>query len=42
MVISYLITGQLHMAFSIGSNEVIKNGLYYFHERIWNGIKIRK
>ncbi|RZS94821.1 DUF2061 domain-containing protein [Cecembia calidifontis] len=36
MVISYFVTGQLVMAVSIGSIEVItKIALYYFHERIW-------
>lgn len=37
MVISYFITGNLVMAVSIGSIEVItKMVLYYFHERAWN------
>lgn len=37
MVISYFITGNLVMAVSIGSIEVItKMILYYFHERAWN------
>lgn len=37
MVISYLITGSLAMAASIGSIEVVtKMILYYFHERVWN------
>lgn len=37
MVISYLITGSLVMAASIGSIEVVtKMVLYYFHERAWN------
>jgi len=37
MVISYLITGSLAMAASIGSIEVVtKMILYYFHERTWN------
>jgi len=37
MVISYLITGSLAMAASIGSIEVVtKMILYYFHERLWN------
>jgi len=36
MIISYIITGKLTVAFSIGSVEVItKTILYYFHERIW-------
>lgn len=43
MLISYMITGQLTMAFSIGSIEVFtKMILYYFHERIWSNIKIRR
>ncbi|MGB5867536.1 MAG: DUF2061 domain-containing protein [Arcobacteraceae bacterium] len=37
IVISYLITGSLTMAASIGSIEVVtKMILYYFHERAWN------
>ncbi len=37
IVISYLITGSLAMAASIGSIEVVtKMILYYFHERAWN------
>ena len=40
MVISYFITGELTMAISIGSIEVVtKMILYYGHERIWNYIK---
>ncbi len=40
VVISYFITGNLVMAASIGSIEVItKMILYYFHERAWNRIK---
>ncbi len=36
MLISYLITGRLTMAISIGSAEVVtKTVLYYFHERLW-------
>lgn len=43
MVISWIITGRLGIAISIGSIEVItKMVLYYFHERIWNFIKWRK
>ncbi|MBE0513978.1 DUF2061 domain-containing protein [Sulfurimonas sp.] len=41
MVISYIITGSLVMAASIGSIEVVtKMILYYYHERAWNKIKI--
>ena len=40
MVISWFITGELTMAISIGSIEVVtKMILYYGHERIWNLIK---
>jgi uncharacterized membrane protein len=36
MIISYILTGKLTVAISIGSVEVItKTVLYYFHERIW-------
>lgn len=37
MIISYFITGNLVMAVSIGSIEVItKMVLYYLHERVWD------
>jgi len=40
IVISWIITGKLDLAFSIGSIELItKMILYFFHERIWNTIK---
>lgn len=40
IIISYFITGNLVMAASIGSIEVItKMILYYFHERAWNRLK---
>lgn len=40
IVISWLITGHLKVAISIGFVEVFtKMFLYYFHERIWNRIK---
>lgn len=43
MVISYIITGNLSVAFSIGSIEVVtKMILYYIHERVWNNVKISK
>jgi uncharacterized membrane protein len=36
MIISYIITGKLTVAISIGSVEVFtKMILYFFHERIW-------
>ena len=37
IIISYFITGNLVMAASIGSIEVVtKMILYYYHERVWN------
>lgn len=40
VIISWLITGKLDLAFSIGSIELVtKMVLYFFHERIWNSIK---
>lgn len=40
VLISWLITGELTLAFSIGSVELVtKMILYFFHERIWNNIK---
>lgn len=41
MFISYLLTGELSVAMSIGGIEVVtKMILYYFHERAW--VKILK
>ena len=41
MVISFLITGHLKMAVSIGLVEVVtKVCLYYVHERVWNRIAL--
>ncbi|KAA0257245.1 DUF2061 domain-containing protein [Deferribacter autotrophicus] len=41
IIISFLITGNFSMAFSIGSIEVItKMILYYLHERAWSKINI--
>ena len=43
MIVSYFITGNLIMAASIGSIEVItKMALYYFHERAWNKLSFGK
>ena len=43
MAISYIITGNLKIAASIGFIEVFtKMVLYYFHERAWNKINIGK
>ncbi len=37
MVVSWLITGSLKLAASIGAVELFtKMGLYYCHERAWN------
>jgi uncharacterized membrane protein len=41
MVVSYLVTGRLTLAFAIGSVEVFtKMILYYAHERAWNKIQL--
>lgn len=43
IIIAYFITGDLTMAASIGSIEVVtKMILYYFHERAWNKISLGK
>lgn len=40
IVISWLITGKLNVAFSIGSIELVsKMILYFLHERIWDKIE---
>ncbi len=40
VLISWLITGTLALAFSIGAIELVsKMALYFFHERAWNNIK---
>jgi uncharacterized membrane protein len=42
-IISYIITGKISLAFSISGVEIFtKISLYYFHERLWNKIKIGK
>lgn len=39
-LLSWLITGEWHLAAAIGGTEVItKMLLYYWHERLWNRIK---
>ena len=41
ILISWLITRKLHLALSIGLVEVgTKMALYYFHERIWEHVKV--
>ena len=40
VIVSWLITGTLALAFSIGALEFVsKMVLYFFHERAWNKIK---
>lgn len=40
ILISWLITGKLILALSIGGIETFtKVILYYFHERVWNKLK---
>ncbi len=40
IIISWIITGTLTLAFSIGFVELMsKMVLYFFHERIWNRIQ---
>jgi len=40
ILISWLVTGTLKVAISIGSIELItKMILYFLHERVWNSIK---
>lgn len=39
IIISWIVTGTLSLAFSIGSIELVtKMALYFFHERLWNSI----
>jgi uncharacterized membrane protein len=39
IVVSYIVTGNPHLAFTIGGVEVVtKFILYFFHERLWNKI----
>ena len=43
ILISYLITGSIAIAASIGSIEVLtKMFLYYFHERVWDRVAYGK
>jgi uncharacterized membrane protein len=40
IIISYVVVGNLNIAFSIGGIELVtKMILYFFHERIWNLLK---
>ena len=41
IIISYLVTGKVKLAFSIGFIELFtKVGLYYLHERVWNKVSL--
>jgi len=41
IIISWIITRKFYIAFSIGSIELFtKMFLYYFHERLWERVKI--
>lgn len=43
VLISFIISGDIKIAASIGLVEVFtKMTLYYFHERLWNKIKLGK
>lgn len=43
IILSFIITGKIKLALSIGALELItKTTLYYFHERLWNKIKFGK
>ena len=41
IVVSFLVTGKITMAISIGAVELFtKVFLYYLHERVWNRISV--
>jgi uncharacterized membrane protein len=41
IIVSYLVTGKIKLALSIGFVELFtKIGLYYLHERVWNRISL--
>lgn len=43
IVISFIVTGKIKLALSIGFVELFtKIGLYYCHERVWNRIQFGK
>jgi uncharacterized membrane protein len=43
IAVSFIITGRIKLALSIGCVELFtKVGLYYVHERVWNGIHFGK
>lgn len=41
IIVFFIVTGKADQAFAIGGAEVVfKMLLYYFHERVWNKIKL--
>lgn len=41
IIVSYFVTGKMALAFTIGGVELFtKIALYYFHERVWDKIKL--
>lgn len=43
IIISYILTGKIKVALSIGGVELFsKIALYYFHERVWEKINFGK
>jgi len=43
IIVSYFVTGNLVMAASIGTIEVLtKIAIYYCHERVWNRLSFGK
>jgi len=43
MIVSYFVTGNIIMAASIGSIEVLtKIAIYYCHERVWDRLSFGK
>jgi uncharacterized membrane protein len=43
IIISFLVTGRVKLALSIGFIELFtKVCLYYLHERVWNSIRLGK
>jgi uncharacterized membrane protein len=41
IIVSFIISGKLKVAFTIGFVELFtKVALYYLHERVWNRLKI--
>ena len=43
ILVSFIITGRIKLALSIGCFELVtKTLLYYFHERIWNRVSFGK